>query len=145
MLDIEVTYHPDTYKELFEDVLRDYPGFTDGLRLDFADYASGKKLPIYFGKDDVYTHPYLAYTVKLQHIHLALPPDKFKKSTQQADRKCKRGRPGQDAALVYVRGLYEDHRYCLLAVLHPDAHGRARDDRIMSYLSRLAKEFRDQN
>lgn len=145
MPEIEVTYHPETYGELFEEVLKGYPGFAEGLRLDFLDYASGKKLPRYFGKDEVYTHPHLAYTIKLQHIHLALPPDVFPKGMAQGDRKCKRGKPGQDAALVYVRGLYEDHRYCLLAVLHPNAHGRAKEDRIMNYLSRLAKEFRDQN
>lgn len=144
MPEIEVIYHPATYKELFEDVLVGYPGFAEALRLDFMDYAAGG-LPRYFGKDDVYERPHLAFIVKLQHIHLALPPDVFPRGVPQRNRKCKMGKPGRDAALVYVRGLYEDHRYCLLAVLHPDAHGRARDDRIMKYLSRLAKDWRDMN
>lgn len=144
MPDIEVTFHAETFDELFKPFLQEYPGLAENLRLDFVDYASGK-LPAYFGKDDVYQHPHLAYTTKLQHIHLALPPEVFPKGMAQRDRKCKMGKPGRDAALVYVRGLYEDHRYCLLAVFHPNAHGRAREDRVMKHLAYIARDWREAN
>ncbi|MCW7764213.1 type II toxin-antitoxin system YafO family toxin [Photorhabdus luminescens] len=43
-----------------------------------------------------------------------------------------------DACLVYVQGLLEENKYSLLAIMHPDAHGKARNPKIMSYLARIA-------
>ncbi|WP_312480751.1 type II toxin-antitoxin system YafO family toxin [Stutzerimonas nitrititolerans] len=63
----------------------------------------------------------------------------------QPDRKCRKGAPHKDAALVYVRGELEESKYCILGVLYPDAHAKARADKIMRYLARLAKEWRDEN
>jgi len=79
------------------------------------------------------------------HIHICIPPALFPKNVPQHDRVCKMGRPGDDAALIYVQGeLYED-RYLILAFLWPDAHTKARDISTMQYLARLAKEWRDNN
>ncbi|WP_024696143.1 type II toxin-antitoxin system YafO family toxin [Pseudomonas syringae] len=144
MSEIEVSFHPDLYNALIEDVLKDFPDFAEALLEDFREYKSGG-LPDYFGKDDLYLHPPLAYSVKLWHIHLAMPPEKFPRGMAQRDRKCRKGNPHQDAALVYVQGLYEENRYCILTVLHPDAHSKARENQVIGYLARLAKEFRDAN
>ncbi|BBI48479.1 hypothetical protein HORIV_09000 [Vreelandella olivaria] len=53
--------------------------------------------------------------------------------------------PDQDAALVYVQGELEENHYCLLAILYPNAHQRASDNRTIPYLARLAQAFKDQH
>ncbi|HEH4496551.1 type II toxin-antitoxin system YafO family toxin, partial [Pseudomonas aeruginosa] len=44
---------------------------------------------------------------------------------------------------VYVQGLFEENRYSLLALLHPDAHGKASQREMMTCLARVASRFRD--
>tara|TARA_Y100000780_G_C13570543_1_gene372716 strand:+ start:683 stop:853 length:171 start_codon:yes stop_codon:yes gene_type:complete len=53
--------------------------------------------------------------------------------------------PDQDAALVYVQGELEEDHYCLLAILYPNAHQQARDNRTIAYLARLAQDFKDRH
>ncbi|MGN8247699.1 type II toxin-antitoxin system YafO family toxin [Pseudomonas sp. SMV7] len=142
---ITAVYHPETYAEFFSQPLKDFPSLADNLLADFINYKSGRGLPSYFGCDVPYTQPHLAYTAQLMHIHLQLPPHAFPEGVPQFDRKCKKGQPQNDAALVYVRGELEENRYCILGVLHPDAHAKARSEKIMRYLARLAKKFRDEN
>ncbi|MNE94220.1 mRNA interferase YafO [compost metagenome] len=77
------------------------------------------------------------------HIHIAIPPTKFPTNRPQADRKCPMD-PRTDAALVYTQGLYDEDRYSLLAMLYPEAHGKARDRQIMNYLVDVAKRFRNE-
>lgn len=145
MEEVTVEFHPDTYDEFFAVSLANYPGLAEDLRKDFLLYKSEDKLPSYFGCDVPYTQPQLAFIAHLMHIHLCLPPDFFPPNLPQFDRKCRKGAPDKDAALVYVRGEMEENRYCLIGVLYPDAHSKARQEKIMRYLARLAKKFRDEN
>ncbi|WP_165677438.1 type II toxin-antitoxin system YafO family toxin [Metapseudomonas otitidis] len=144
---VEVEFHPATYKEFFQDVLSSYPDLLQKLRRDFSRYveSDGNFLPTYFGQDAPYVEPAAAFNARLMHIHICLPPGSFPIGKPQADRKCRKGEPSQDAALVYVRGELYEERYRLLAFLHPDAHQKARKKELMSYLARIAQEFRDQN
>lgn len=138
-----VRIHEQTYQELFLDILQDHPSLIDGIKRDFETYKQTGHLPSYFGRDVAYTQPYAAYRAGLMHIHLALPPNTFPEKLPQFDRVCRRGRPEGDAALVYAQGELDDNEYCILAILHPDAHAKAREEKIMRYLARLAQEFRD--
>ncbi|WP_312452691.1 type II toxin-antitoxin system YafO family toxin [Stutzerimonas nitrititolerans] len=138
-------FHPDSFEEFFTGPLVAHPSLAEDILKDFIRYKSEGVLPSYFGCDVPYTQPQLAFNVNLMHIHLCLPPDSFPDKLPQPDRKCRKGAPHKDAALVYVRGELEEGKYCILGVLYPDAHAKARADKIMRYLARLAKEWRDEN
>lgn len=142
---IIVEYSPDTYDDLFKDVLSNHPTILSALRDDFYTYIASNRmtLPTYFGCDVPYTHPHEAYVVGLMHIHIAIPPSVFPTSKPQFDRKCPLGDPTKDAALVYAQGLYDEDRYVLIAMLHPGAHDRARTEKIIKRLAGVAKRFRD--
>lgn len=129
-------FHPETFDAFFADPLKDFPSLADDLLADFILYKSTDQLPATFGRDAPYTEPWAAYNAGIMHIHLKLPPDSFPPKKPQIDRTT-------DTALVYVRGELEENRYLILAVLHPDAHAKAREEKIMRYLARLAKTFRD--
>ena len=135
-----VEYHPDTFEEFFSEPLKDFPTLAEDLMADFATYVGPEQLPSTFGRDAPYTQPYAAFRAHLMHIHLKLPPEKFAEGVPQSDRTCSRK---QDAALVYVRGELEENRYCILGVLYPHAHAKAREEKIMRYLARLAQAYRD--
>lgn len=135
-----VEYHPATFEEFFSEPLKDFPTLAQDLMADFTMYKGADKLPSTFGRDAPYVQPHAAYRAHLMHIHLKLPPEEFPKRLPQIDRTCTRKR---DAALVYVRGELEENRYCILGVLYPNAHAKAREEKIMRYLARLAQEFRD--
>lgn len=137
--------HPDTYRDFFLEVLKDYPGLDSALLKDFATYKQTGIPSDRFGRDAPYVWPVAAFSANLMHIHLKLPPDRFPKNLPQIDRVCRKGAPQKDAALVYVRAELEEHRYCLLAVLYPDGHAKAREEKLMRYLSRLGQQFRDEN
>ncbi|TNH44503.1 hypothetical protein EP164_05550 [Photorhabdus luminescens subsp. sonorensis] len=101
--------------------------------------------PDYFGRDVDYTQPEAAYKSCMMHIHLCFPSDSFPKNRVQHYRTCKSNHPENDACLVYVRGLLEENKYSLLAIMHPDAHGKTRNPKIMSCLAKIAQDFRDNN
>lgn len=140
-----VEFNPETYESLFCDVLVDYPGLLNGLISDFTKYIESDRLrlPPYFGREAAYIKPQSAINAGLMHIHIAIPPTVFPNGRPQHDRTCPVGAPHQDAALVYTQGLFEENRYSLIALLHPDAHARARLREIMDYLARVASRFRD--
>jgi mRNA interferase YafO len=144
---INVEFHPDTYTELFEDILQTYPDLLQKLLRDFKRYkeSDGTFLPKYFGRDAAYVEPHAAFKARLMHIHICLPPGSFQKGRPQNDRTCRTGEPARDAALVYVQGELEEDQYRLIAFLHPNAHSKAQDRQIMSYLARIAQTFRDQH
>ncbi|WP_134677515.1 type II toxin-antitoxin system YafO family toxin [Ectopseudomonas khazarica] len=142
---VTVEFHHLSFKEFFSDPLAAYPTLAEDLARDFRIYKEAGVLPSYFGCDVPYLQPQLAFNVNLMHIHLCLPPDTFPANLPQPDRKCRKGAPHKDAALIYVRGELEEDKYCILGVLYPDAHAKARVDKTMRYLARLAKEFRDEN
>lgn len=143
---IEVAFHPET-EHYFDSIDATFPGFKQELLESFADYiASGREIvPDCFGNDAPYTHPHSAFRAGLMHIHIAVPPTTFPRKSPQADRKCPMNAPDQDAALVYVQGELEEDHYCLLAILYPDAHQRASDNRTIPYLARLAQDFKDRH
>lgn len=142
---ITAKYHPGTFREFFEDPLKDFPTLAEDLMADFTMYKGQGKLPRRFGRDVPYTQPHAAFRAQLMHIHLKLPPGLFPESLPQADRTCSRKLPDKDAALVYVRGELDESRYCILGVLYPNAHAMAREEKTMQYLARLAQKFRDEN
>lgn len=140
-----VEYNAETYEDLFKPILDSYPDLLSGIISDFKMYIDSDraKLPHYFGCEVAYTQPEEAYIEGLMHIHLAIPPVTFPENRPRGDRKCPKGDPMKDAALVYARGLYEEDRYTLIAILHPDAHSKARDRKIMKHLAAVAKRFRE--
>ncbi|WP_312921151.1 type II toxin-antitoxin system YafO family toxin [Stutzerimonas nitrititolerans] len=145
MSDVTVVIHPLTKSEFFTQPLAAFPGLIADLEKDFVAYKSGGRLPSYFGCDVPYTQPAAVFNAQLMHIHLCLPPDFFPPNIPQFDRKCRKNAPHKDSALVYVRGELEESRYCILGVLYPQAHAKARNEKMMKYLARLAKEWRDEN
>ncbi|WP_286751542.1 type II toxin-antitoxin system YafO family toxin [Pseudomonas sp. UBA2522] len=144
---IETEFHPGTFQEFFLPVDQVTPGLSTALKREFAIYIESNrlKLPSIFGRDAPYTQPSQAMDACLMHIHVRIPPAKFRKDVPQRDRVCRKGRPGEDAALVYVQGELYENKYLILAFLWPDAHTKARDKEVMKYLSRLALEWRSQN
>ena len=145
MSTVRVEFHPETFEALFTETLQVYPGLAQALLEDFRLYKQTNKLPAYFGRDAPYVQPVAAFNARLMHIHLRFPPEQFPKHLPQIDRVCRKGAPDKDAALIYVRGWIDEDHYCLLGVLHPDAHAKARGEKIMRYLARLAQKFRDDN
>ncbi|WP_110631481.1 type II toxin-antitoxin system YafO family toxin [Pseudomonas sp. CC120222-01a] len=146
-MSIEVAFHPETFEAFFAPIDAKHPGLSGRLKSEFQRYIeSGRQsIPSVFGRDVPYTQPPLALQACMMHIHIRIPPAVFPRNVPQRDRVCKAGKPGEDAALLYVPGeLYED-RYLLLAFFWPDAHNKARDDTAMRYLARLAKEWREAN
>lgn len=144
---VEVDFHPQAFAEFFAPVDLQFPGLSAVLRAEFLRYMVSARLdlPSIFGRDAPYTQPALALQVGLMHIHIKIPPAKFPSHVPQGDRVCRRGRPNEDVALVYTSGeLYED-RHILLAVLWPHAHAKAREEALMRHLSRLAKDWKEQN
>ncbi|MGR2708908.1 type II toxin-antitoxin system YafO family toxin [Pseudomonas sp. AU10] len=141
-----VDYNQETYKTLFQPITQQYQSLLSGIQADFTTYIKSNRLkvPSYFGCDVPYVKHQGAYKAGLMHIHLAIPPVVFAKNKPQSDRKCPmNGNPNHDAALVYVQGLYEVDRYSLIAILHPGAHGKANDRKVMNYLAEVAVRFRD--
>ncbi|WP_312483839.1 type II toxin-antitoxin system YafO family toxin [Pseudomonas sp.] len=134
-----VRINPRTYDSFFAPVAKQYPGLIDKLIRDFKRYVDSDRnyQPSYFGRDCPYVEPPLAYSSRLMHLHLNLSPSGFPHSKPRNDRTS-------DTALVYVRGELDDYQYSLLAVFHPDAHHLARDSKMMNYLARIAKDFREE-
>lgn len=141
---ITVEFHPDT-EQYFQACEAAHPGLCAALQRDFERYIASDRddIPERFGRDAPYTQPHSALKAGLMHIHICLPPATFPRGRVQSYRTCPDGQPDRDAALVYVQGLFDENRYCLLAVLYPDAHGMARDRGTMNFLARLAQEYRD--
>lgn len=144
-MELEISINSTTRKDFFEDVFLRHPDLEAAIVDDFHRYKSTGELPSYFGTDVCYTQPPAAITSGIMHIHLKFPPGRFPDNKPQSDRKCRMGDPANDAALVYVQGELYENKYSLLAILNPDAHAKARDPRIMSYLCRIAQDFRDNN
>ncbi|MFZ4835889.1 type II toxin-antitoxin system YafO family toxin [Rouxiella sp. Mn2063] len=142
---IEVSINEHTKADYFDATFAKFPDLEKSILDDFIRYKSTDELPSYFGCDVAYTQPEGARKSGMMHIHLKLPPAEFPKNKPQADRKCANGDPENDACLVYVRGVLYEDRYSLLAIFNPDAHGIARDHRVMNYLSRVAQHFVDNN
>lgn len=131
-----VCIHPETFKTMFADAGKDFPGLLNNLVMDFRRYKESGDLPDYFGRDVPYVEPQAAYNARLMHIHLK--PSKFPRNRPQADRTS-------DISLVYARGELEENQFCFLAVFYPGAHQKARDSRLMNYLARLGQEFRNEH
>jgi len=146
-MSVEVTFHPETFKEFFLPLDVKHPGLSKTLEHEFTRYMHSNRLaiPSIFGRDAPYIQPPEALSACLMHIHIKIPPARFRAGIPQHDRCCARGRPGEDAALVYAPGEMEENHFLILAFLWPDAHGMARDRATMKYLARAAKTWRDYN
>lgn len=144
---VEVCFHKLTFAEFFAPVDLKHPGLSATLKGEFTRYIESDRvqLPSIFGKDDAYMQPPQAVRACLMHIHIKIPPATFPKGLPRHQRKCARGNPGEDAALIYVPGELEEDKYLLLAFLWPDAHAKSRDRTTMRYLSRLALDWREKN
>ena len=144
---VEVSFHPTTFGEFFSPVNDRHPGISDLLLGEFRRYVESNRqsIPSIFGRDVPYTQPPLALQSCLMHIHIRIPPNSFPKGVPQRDRVCKFGKPGDDAALVYVPGELYENRFLILALFWPDAHTNARDRSAMRYLARIAKDWRENN
>jgi len=143
---VEVSYHPETYDRFFKPLELSHPGFLDDLLRDFTRYQQSMRadLPDYFGYDAEYGHP-PEIAGCIEHIHLCIPPRSFPANKRQVDRKCKKGDPLNDIALVYARGLYETHRFCIIGILMPDAHRQHHNKRLMLELGRIGRRFKNDN
>src|SRR5690554_7950435 len=107
MSKVIVEYHPETYKEFFDEPLKDFPDLAEVIREEFMRYKGLGELPSIFGRDAPYIQPHAALRAQLMHIHLKLPPERFPENLPQYDRTCRKSR---DAALVYVQGELEENR-----------------------------------
>lgn len=143
---VSVRYCKETFDTYFAPVDRDCPGFSDTLIEDFRRYqaSNGDELPDYFGCDNPYGWP-PSIANCIEHIHLCIPPRTFDARLNQRDRKCKIGKPQDDVALVYSRGLIDDTEFLLIGVLMPDAHAQARCRGLMEYLGGIGREFARSN
>ncbi|MFS7253450.1 type II toxin-antitoxin system YafO family toxin [Rahnella rivi] len=142
---IEVSINQHTKADFFDNTFAKFPDLEKSILDDFIRYKSKDELPSYFGCDVAYTQPEGARKSGMMHIHLKLPPAKFPENKPQADRKCAKNDPENDACLVYVQGVCYEERYSLIAIFNPDAHGMARDPKIMRYLSQISQDFVDKN
>ncbi|HHJ4352028.1 TPA: type II toxin-antitoxin system YafO family toxin [Citrobacter freundii] len=142
---LEASINPATKAEFFDEVFLKFPELEASIIDDFLRYKATGDLPQYFGRDVAYTQPYGAFRAGLMHIHLCLPPNKFPENRPQPDRVCNKGDPNNDACLVYVQGELYENKYSLIAIMHPDAHGKARKHDVMSYLARIAQNYKDEN
>lgn len=142
---IDASINQQTKSVFFDDVFTKFPSLEATILEDFIRYKATGDLPHYFGTDVAYTQPHAALKAGVMHIHLCLPPNSFPTKRPQADRKCRMGDPLNDACLVYVQGVLYENKYSLLAIMHPDAHSMARKHEVMSYLCRVATDFKDQN
>lgn len=144
---VEVSFHPGTYGEFFAPVDEKHSGLSATLSSEFRRYVESNRqvIPSIFGRDVPYTQPPLALQACMMHIHIRIPPDSFPNGVAQCDRVCRKGKPREDAALIYVPGELYENRYLILAFFWPDAHTKARDRAGMRYLARLAKDWRDNN
>jgi len=142
---IEASINEKTKENFFDGVFIQFPELEASIISDFQRYKSTGKLPHYFGRDVAFTQPYGAFRAGLMHIHLCLPPGKFPEKLPQPDRVCKKGDPNNDACLVYVQGELYENRYSLIAIMYPDAHTKTREHQVMSYLARIAQDFKDNN
>lgn len=139
-----VEFHPETFERFFKPLDTTHPGFLDQLKTDFQRYQQSMRddLPDYFGFDAEYGSP-REIAGCLEHIHLCIPPRRFPKRYRQWDRRCRKGEPENDVALVYARGLFEHHMFTIIAILMPDAHEQANNHELMLYLGRLGRAFRN--
>ncbi|MET6581854.1 type II toxin-antitoxin system YafO family toxin [Morganella morganii] len=145
MDEIEVTINEQARAQFFGGLFQKHQDLESCLINDFKKYKSDGVVPSYFGRDVAYVQPYSALKACLMHIHLKIPPDKFPSDRVQYYRTHKTDDSENDICLVYTQGLIEDHRYSIIAILHPDAHVKARDYKVMDALAQLAQDFRDNN
>ncbi|KFF48094.1 hypothetical protein GY26_15990 [Gammaproteobacteria bacterium MFB021] len=129
---------------VFDELADQSPGLRDALVEDFRRFIESGKTdyPNYFGRQSIYNFPVEAERAHLCHMHLALPPRTFSKGRSLMDRTNPRD-PEQDACLVYCEHYLWEGRVLLLNILYPDAHGKARNKRLMRYLAREAQAFQD--
>lgn len=144
MDEVEVEFHSETYDSYIKPVDNKYAGFANQLLADFKRYkqSQGDDLPSYFGRDAPYHYPpSVAYC--LQHIHLCIPPRRFKSNRPQNDRTCRTGQPENDIALIYAQNKYDLYKYVIIGVLMPDAHKTARNDSLMMRLGSIARSYQN--
>ncbi|AJD47826.1 hypothetical protein S7S_07050 [Isoalcanivorax pacificus W11-5] len=144
---VEVVIHPDIRDSLVRDLDPALLTSLEALLQDFTRYKESdeEEYPDYFGKDVPYLQPEGACKAGLCHMHLLPPGISFPRHIPIRLRACPANSPETDIALVYVQGeLYPD-RYCILAILHPDAHALARNNDRMRCLIRLANAWREAN
>lgn len=134
MLDVSINPECLGY---FKPIFDDYPDLEKILITDFINYKEGNNIPHYFGRDAAYVKPYSAHKAGLMHIHLALPPKVFDQNKGLYYRTS-------DTALVYVQAGCDINKYSLLAIFHPDAHSKARNESMMKKLASIAQRFVDE-
>ncbi|WP_054076300.1 type II toxin-antitoxin system YafO family toxin [Pseudomonas amygdali] len=142
-----VQYHSETFDKYFAPIDRLHPGLSNKIADDFKVYVDSFRgiVPSYMGRDAPYMQPIEAEKAHLSHIHIRLPPGRFRQDVAQYHRVCSWGKAKDDAALVYVQGLLDEDCFLLIALLWPDAHGMARNNSLMKYFARLANGWRDEN
>lgn len=107
------------------------------LKSDFKDYKEGFRLPNYFGRDGDFTRHQNATSSNLRHLHLAESKNFWKPFLRQYDRTS-------NYWLIYCSGFWNVNNYLLIAILKPDAHQQARQNRLLDGLSAVAERFRNQ-
>jgi mRNA interferase YafO len=144
---LSVEYHPDS-KHLFEQFDTDFPGLTDNIKEDFADFirylrGDGESIPRRYGRHGPYSWPKSIASLNLMHVHICVPPRHGFVGNFLDQRACRDNEPERDAALVYTEHMYDEGRFCLLALLYPEAHSQARNEQVMRHLADLARRFHD--
>lgn len=108
---------------------------------NFREYKETGETKGIFGRDASYIRPSSAEFAKLQHVHIR--DQKVKASTWNNLRTASFYKVS-NSAVVYVKGLRNNNKYLLLAVLNLNAHEMANNINFMCDLAEIAERFREQ-
>lgn len=108
------------------------------IRSEFEKLKSRRAYPKIFGKDARYDRPDTVVKADLWHIHFSEDGTWDIKIAYQAP-----GKRTSDAAIVYCTDVapFQDH-YCLIALLHTNAHKRMNKVTFACDLVDVAEDFR---
>jgi mRNA interferase YafO len=113
----------------------------DALVEDFRKYKEEGMQPDTFGRDVPYDHPHTLPSVRVEevrHLHLMDETSQWSVRTVQYSRTS-------DTHLVYCSGAFNEEHFLLITILGPEAHSQARNNDIMSALSKQAEVFRNKH
>lgn len=130
---MKVTWNSASYTKFLEPTFKLMPGLKASLLDDFKSLKEGM-FPGVFGKDGPYTAPGAIVSSRVYHIHLLL-------TKQERNSSLNRFNCTSDRALVYTRHAKCQDVYSLLAIFPNNAHGFAKDSKIMAEIAAYAAAF----
>lgn len=130
---MKVTWNSASYAQFLEPTFKLQPNLEVTLLEDFKSLKQGM-FPSVFGKDGPYTAPGAIVSSRVYHVHLLF-------SKQERSRSLNRFNCTSDRALVYTQHAHFQDVYSLLAIFPQNAHGYAKDPKIMADIAAYAAAF----